>query len=48
VFEISILLTLYFTLYDSDKIILLGSYAWGEPDEDSDIDMYIEHQKKVK
>ena len=26
---------------DPDKIILFGSYVWGEPNEDSDIDMYI-------
>jgi len=26
---------------DPDKIILFGSHAWGEPDEDSDIDMYV-------
>ncbi len=24
-----------------DKVILFGSYAWGKPDENSDIDMYI-------
>ncbi len=23
------------------KIILFGSYAWGEPDEDSDIELYV-------
>ena len=26
---------------DPDKVILFGSYAWGKPNEDSDIDMYI-------
>lgn len=24
-----------------EKVILFGSYAWGEPFEDSDIDLYI-------
>jgi len=24
-----------------DKVVLFGSYAWGEPDEDSDVDLYI-------
>ena len=23
------------------KVILFGSYAWGKPDEDSDIDLYV-------
>ena len=27
--------------YRPDKIILFGSYAYGEPDEDSDIDLFI-------
>jgi predicted nucleotidyltransferase len=26
---------------DSDKIILFGSYAYGTPDEDSDIDLFL-------
>jgi predicted nucleotidyltransferase len=26
---------------DLDKIILFGSYAYGTPDEDSDIDLYV-------
>ena len=26
---------------DPDKIILFGSYAYGEPDEDSDIDLFL-------
>ncbi|BCD62060.1 hypothetical protein NitYY0826_C0929 [Nitratiruptor sp. YY08-26] len=26
---------------DPDKIILFGSYAYGEPNEESDIDLYI-------
>lgn len=24
-----------------DKVVLFGSYAWGEPDENSDVDLYI-------
>jgi predicted nucleotidyltransferase len=24
-----------------DKVILFGSYAWGRPTEDSDIDLYV-------
>ena len=27
--------------YQPEKIILFGSYAYGEPDEDSDIDLFI-------
>jgi predicted nucleotidyltransferase len=27
--------------YNPEKIILYGSYAWGLPDEDSDIDLLI-------
>jgi len=27
--------------YQPEKIILFGSYAYGEPDEDSDLDMLI-------
>lgn len=26
---------------DPAKVILFGSYAWGKPDEDSDIDLYV-------
>jgi predicted nucleotidyltransferase len=29
------------TSYEPEKIILFGSYAYGEPDEDSDIDLLI-------
>jgi len=29
------------TAYKPLKIILFGSYAYGEPDQDSDIDMFI-------
>ncbi len=24
-----------------DKVILFGSYAWGEPDDESDVDLYV-------
>jgi predicted nucleotidyltransferase len=24
-----------------EKVILFGSYAWGQPTEDSDIDLYV-------
>ncbi|MFB6182202.1 MAG: nucleotidyltransferase domain-containing protein [Candidatus Magasanikbacteria bacterium] len=27
--------------YSPEQIILFGSYAWGEPNEDSDIDLFI-------
>lgn len=27
--------------YDPEKIILFGSFAWGEPDSDSDVDLFI-------
>jgi len=27
--------------YKPEKIILFGSYAWGEPHEDSDLDFFI-------
>jgi len=26
---------------DPEKVIIFGSYAWGEPDNNSDIDLYI-------
>ncbi len=26
---------------DPEKVILFGSYAWGNPDSDSDIDLYV-------
>ena len=29
------------TEFDPDQIILFGSHAWGEPTEDSDIDLYV-------
>jgi predicted nucleotidyltransferase len=27
--------------FQPEKIILFGSYAWGEPDEDSDVDLFV-------
>jgi uncharacterized protein len=27
--------------FQPEKIILFGSWAWGEPDEDSDVDLFI-------
>ena len=27
--------------FDPEKIILFGSYAWGEPNQDSDVDFFI-------
>ena len=27
--------------YHPEKIILFGSYAWGKPDENSDVDLFI-------
>jgi len=27
--------------HNLDKVILFGSYAWGEPTENSDIDLYV-------
>lgn len=29
------------TSYQPEKIILFGSYAWGKPTKDSDIDLFI-------
>lgn len=29
------------TLYNPDEIYLFGSYAWGKPDEDSDLDLLV-------
>ena len=31
-----------------DKIILFGSYAWGSPTEDSDIDLFIIVEESAK
>lgn len=27
--------------FKPEKVILFGSYAWGEPDEDSDVDLFV-------
>lgn len=27
--------------FNPEKIILFGSYAWGEPTEDSDVDLFV-------
>ena len=27
--------------FDPEQVILFGSHAWGEPDEDSDVDLFI-------
>lgn len=32
---------------DPDKIILFGSYAYGTPNEDSDIDLFLVNNKTV-
>ncbi len=29
------------TEFHPEKIILFGSYAWGEPNDDSDIDLFV-------
>lgn len=34
--------------YNPEKIILFGSYAWGLPDEDSDIDILVIKETKEK
>lgn len=43
--------------YQPEKIILFGSYAWGKPNEDSDVDLFvvkescenkIERQRKLR
>lgn len=36
------------TEYQPEKIILYGSYAYGEPDEDSDIDLFIVKETPVE
>lgn len=27
--------------FDPDKVILFGSHAWGEPTEESDVDLFV-------
>lgn len=32
--------------YQPEKVILFGSYAWGTPNEDSDIDLFVIKKSK--
>ena len=32
--------------YNPDKVILFGSYAWGKPTKDSDVDLFIMKNNK--
>lgn len=34
--------------FKPEKIILFGSYAWGEPDENSDVDLFIVKETKKR
>ena len=34
--------------YKPEKIILFGSYAWGKPTEDSDVDLFIVKNTKKR
>lgn len=34
--------------FHPEKIILFGSYAWGEPTEDSDIDLFVIMQSNLR
>jgi predicted nucleotidyltransferase len=36
------------TRYKPEKIILFGSYAWGKPTDDSDIDLFIIKRTKLR
>jgi predicted nucleotidyltransferase len=36
------------TQFHSQKIILFGSYAWGEPTEDSDIDLFLVMESNLR
>lgn len=36
------------TEFHPQKIILFGSYAWGEPTEDSDIDLFVIMKSKLR
>ncbi len=33
---------------DPDKVILFGSYAWGTPDAESDIDLFIVNKSQLE
>jgi predicted nucleotidyltransferase len=39
--EIASIVTVIKNTVDCDKIYLFGSYAYGEPNEDSDLDLYV-------
>jgi predicted nucleotidyltransferase len=39
--EIASIVSVIKTAVDCDKIYLFGSYAYGEPTEDSDLDFYV-------
>ncbi|MDR1110813.1 MAG: nucleotidyltransferase domain-containing protein [Deltaproteobacteria bacterium] len=41
--EIASIVSVIKTAVDCDKIYLFGSYAYGEPTEDSDLDFYVEY-----
>lgn len=34
--------------YQPEKIILFGSYAWGKPDEGSDVDLFIITKSRLR
>jgi len=34
--------------FQPQKIILFGSYAWGEPDEDSDLDLFLIMESQLR
>lgn len=34
--------------YKPEKIILFGSYAWGKPTKDSDVDLFVVKESKIK
>ncbi|MEK7658317.1 MAG: nucleotidyltransferase domain-containing protein [Patescibacteria group bacterium] len=34
--------------YKPEKIILFGSFAWGKPNQDSDVDLFVVKQSKKK
>jgi len=39
--EINKIRKLLVNKYKAQKIILFGSYAWGKPDKDSDLDFWL-------
>ncbi len=34
--------------FNPEKIILFGSYAWGKPDRDSDLDLFVVMESKER